>query len=140
MRVTGSFEAPPPLTSVMLTDPEYQTLRDMSLAIMRRVGVETGGSNVQFAVSPYDGTVRVIEGGTLRGVGVSSFNYIQGTQRGLGDRDALLPRHLVRCGHLVDPYGLHGARGRARLELQKLLASGKQSPHLKEARSLLSCF
>ena len=44
-----------------LTDVEYQELRDISLAIMRRVGVETGGSNVQFAVNPADGAVRIIE-------------------------------------------------------------------------------
>jgi carbamoyl-phosphate synthase large subunit len=35
-----------------LTDKEYQVLRDASLAIMREIGVETGGSNVQFAVNP----------------------------------------------------------------------------------------
>ena len=35
-----------------LTDREYQRLRDQALAIMREVGVETGGSNVQFAVNP----------------------------------------------------------------------------------------
>ncbi len=44
-----------------LTDREYQRLRDQSLAIMREVGVETGGSNVQFAVNPVDGAVVVIE-------------------------------------------------------------------------------
>ncbi|NCC24402.1 MAG: carbamoyl-phosphate synthase large subunit [Deltaproteobacteria bacterium] len=44
-----------------LTDQEYQNLRDASLAIMREIGVETGGSNVQFAVNPADGEVMVIE-------------------------------------------------------------------------------
>jgi carbamoyl-phosphate synthase large subunit len=44
-----------------LTDREYQTLRDASLKIIRRIGVETGGSNIQFAVNPKDGRVRVIE-------------------------------------------------------------------------------
>ena len=44
-----------------LTDREYQRLRDQALAIMREVGVETGGSNVQFAVNPADGTLVVIE-------------------------------------------------------------------------------
>ena len=44
-----------------LTDKEYQALRDASFAIMRKVGVETGGSNVQFAVNPEDGRVVVIE-------------------------------------------------------------------------------
>jgi carbamoyl-phosphate synthase large subunit len=44
-----------------LTDREYQTMRDASLAILREVGVETGGSNVQFAVNPADGRMVVIE-------------------------------------------------------------------------------
>jgi carbamoyl-phosphate synthase large subunit len=44
-----------------LTDREYQRLRDMAMRIIRRVGVETGGSNIQFAVNPVDGRVMVIE-------------------------------------------------------------------------------
>ncbi len=44
-----------------LTDKEYQQMRDASFAIMRKVGVETGGSNVQFAVNPKDGRMVVIE-------------------------------------------------------------------------------
>ncbi|MCE5191872.1 MAG: carbamoyl-phosphate synthase large subunit, partial [Actinomycetia bacterium] len=44
-----------------LTDREYQTMRDASLAILREIGVETGGSNVQFAVNPIDGRMVVIE-------------------------------------------------------------------------------
>jgi carbamoyl-phosphate synthase large subunit len=44
-----------------LTDVEYQKLRDMSLACIRRVGVETGGSNIQFAVNPENGDIRIIE-------------------------------------------------------------------------------
>ncbi|MFH0809095.1 MAG: carbamoyl-phosphate synthase large subunit, partial [Pseudomonadota bacterium] len=44
-----------------LTDREYQRLRDASLAIMREIGVETGGSNIQFAVNPEDGRVVIIE-------------------------------------------------------------------------------
>src|SRR5580765_3049089 len=44
-----------------LTDREYQVLRDMSITIIRKVGVETGGSNIQFAVNPDDGEVRIIE-------------------------------------------------------------------------------
>jgi carbamoyl-phosphate synthase large subunit len=44
-----------------LTDKEYQRLRDASIAVLRRIGVDTGGSNVQFAVSPIDGRVLVIE-------------------------------------------------------------------------------
>ena len=44
-----------------LTDVEYQKLRDMSIACIRRVGVETGGSNIQFAVNPENGDIRIIE-------------------------------------------------------------------------------
>ncbi|HWL44659.1 MAG TPA: carbamoyl-phosphate synthase large subunit [Ilumatobacter sp.] len=44
-----------------LTDVEYQQMRDSALAVIRRVGVETGGSNVQFAVDPADGRQVVIE-------------------------------------------------------------------------------
>ena len=44
-----------------LTDQEYQIMRDASLAIMREIGVETGGSNVQFAVNPANGDMIVIE-------------------------------------------------------------------------------
>lgn len=44
-----------------LTDKEYQKMRDASIAIIREVGVETGGSNIQFAVDPKDGRMVVIE-------------------------------------------------------------------------------
>ncbi|MCM8813818.1 MAG: carbamoyl-phosphate synthase large subunit [Candidatus Omnitrophica bacterium] len=44
-----------------LTDQEYQRMRDASLAIIREVGVETGGSNIQFAVNPRNGRMVVIE-------------------------------------------------------------------------------
>ena len=44
-----------------LTDKEYQIMRDASLAVLREIGVETGGSNVQFAVNPENGRLVVIE-------------------------------------------------------------------------------
>ena len=44
-----------------LTDKEYQLLRNASLAVLREIGVETGGSNVQFAINPEDGRMVVIE-------------------------------------------------------------------------------
>jgi carbamoyl-phosphate synthase large subunit len=47
--------------AMTLTDREYQRLRDASRAVMHEIGVETGGSNVQFAVNPKDGRVLVIE-------------------------------------------------------------------------------
>ncbi len=53
-----SITVAPALT---LTDKEYQTMRDASLAVLRGVGVETGGSNVQFAINPQDGRMVVIE-------------------------------------------------------------------------------
>jgi carbamoyl-phosphate synthase large subunit len=47
--------------SQTLTDREYQRLRDASIAVMREIGVDTGGSNVQFAINPADGRMVVIE-------------------------------------------------------------------------------
>jgi carbamoyl-phosphate synthase large subunit len=44
-----------------LTDKEYQIMRDASLAVLREIGVETGGSNVQFAINPVDGRMTIIE-------------------------------------------------------------------------------
>lgn len=44
-----------------LTDKEYQIMRDASLAVLREIGVETGGSNVQFGINPEDGRMVVIE-------------------------------------------------------------------------------
>ena len=44
-----------------LTDREYQEMRDAAVAIIREIGVDTGGSNIQFAVNPEDGTLIVIE-------------------------------------------------------------------------------
>ena len=44
-----------------LTDKEYQILRDASLAVLREIGVDTGGSNVQFSINPDDGRMVVIE-------------------------------------------------------------------------------
>jgi carbamoyl-phosphate synthase large subunit len=53
-----SITVAPALT---LTDKEYQRLRDASIAVLRKIGVDTGGSNVQFAVNPDDGRVIIIE-------------------------------------------------------------------------------
>ena len=53
-----SITVAPALT---LTDKEYQIMRDASIAVLREIGVETGGSNVQFAVNPEDGRLIVIE-------------------------------------------------------------------------------
>src|ERR1700726_4003091 len=47
--------------ALTLTDKEYQIMRDASLAVLREIGVETGGSNVQFAVNPADGRLVIIE-------------------------------------------------------------------------------
>ncbi len=44
-----------------LTDKEYQIMRDASIAVLRKIGVETGGSNVQFAINPQDGRMIIIE-------------------------------------------------------------------------------
>jgi carbamoyl-phosphate synthase large subunit len=44
-----------------LTDRQYQDLRDMAIKIIREIGVETGGSNIQFAINPHNGDIRAIE-------------------------------------------------------------------------------
>jgi len=44
-----------------LTDREYQSMRDMAIRVIRKVGVETGGSNIQFGVNPENGDIRIIE-------------------------------------------------------------------------------
>jgi len=53
-----SITVAPALT---LTDKEYQIMRDASIAVLREIGVETGGSNVQFGINPVDGRMVVIE-------------------------------------------------------------------------------
>jgi carbamoyl-phosphate synthase large subunit len=47
--------------SQTLTDKEYQVMRDASIAVLRAIGVDTGGSNVQFALNPADGRMLIIE-------------------------------------------------------------------------------
>ena len=54
----NSITVAPALT---LTDKEYQIMRNASIAVLREIGVETGGSNVQFAVNPADGRLVIIE-------------------------------------------------------------------------------
>ena len=44
-----------------MTDKEYQIMRNASVAVLREIGVETGGSNVQFGINPKDGRMVVIE-------------------------------------------------------------------------------
>src|SRR6201998_2381548 len=51
----------PVAPALTLTDKEFQIMRDASIAVLREIGVETGGSNVQFAVNPADGRLVVIE-------------------------------------------------------------------------------
>ena len=62
-----------------LTDREYQRMRDAAIAVIRQIGVETGGSNIQFAVNPKDGRLVVIEMNPARiaqlGAGVESTGF-----------------------------------------------------------------
>ena len=53
-----SITVAPALT---LTDKEYQLLRNASIKVLRKIGVDTGGSNVQFAVNPDSGEINIIE-------------------------------------------------------------------------------
>src|SRR6202022_3471269 len=54
-------DSTPGARALTLTDKEYQIMRDASIAVLREIGVETGGSNVQFAVNPADGRLVIIE-------------------------------------------------------------------------------
>ena len=74
-----------------LSDKEYQNLRDLSFAVMRKVGVETGGSNVQFAMEPETGRAIIIEnessGKPLFSIGIKGYRISDcqgGNQTGLG--------------------------------------------------------
>ena len=97
--------------AMTLTDREYQHLRDLSIGIIRAVGVDTGGCNIQFAVNPRDGRVIVIEMNPR--VSRSSALASQGDRlpdrqdRGQG-RDRLHPRR--------DPQRHHPRRRRRRFE------------------------
>ena len=53
------------MTAQTLTDREYQRMRDASVQVIRQIGVETGGSNIQFAVNPKDG--RLVVEATVEG-------------------------------------------------------------------------
>ena len=82
-----SITVAPALT---LTDKEYQIMRDASLAVLREIGVETGGSNVQFGVNPDDGRMVVIE----------------------MNRACRVPRRWLQSDRLSDRQGRRQARGR----------------------------
>ena len=58
MHTGDSITVAPALT---LTDKEYQRMRNASIAVLREIGVDTGGSNVQFAINPDDGRMVIIE-------------------------------------------------------------------------------
>ena len=64
-----------------LTDKEYQRLRDASLAIIREMGVECGGSNVQMAVNPKDGEVRPLPCPTLLSQGSQQHRHVMVSER-----------------------------------------------------------
>ena len=51
---------------------KYQKLRNASIQVLRKIGVDTGGSNVQFAISPHDGRILVIEVGSI----ASGFSFM----------------------------------------------------------------
>src|SRR5260221_14721706 len=57
----NSVDSETEATAISLTDKEYQLMRDASIAVLREIGVDTGGSNVQFAVNPWDGRLVIIE-------------------------------------------------------------------------------
>jgi carbamoyl-phosphate synthase large subunit len=70
-----------------LTDKEYQIMRDASIAIIREIGVDTGGSNVQFAVNPNDGSLIVIEMNPCTGFQGNGVPYCQDCGKTCGRPD-----------------------------------------------------
>ncbi len=105
-----------------LTDREYQTMRDASIAILREIGVETGGSNVQFAVNPANGRMTVIEMNPR--VSRSSAPRLQGdrlpdredrreARGGLHARRDRQRHHARDAGVLRAEHRLHGREGSA---------------------------
>jgi len=72
-----------------LTDREYQRMRDLGIAILREVGVDTGGCNIQFAVDPRDGRLIVIEmtrGVAVKCVGLQATGFRSPDRRETGRR------------------------------------------------------
>ncbi len=73
-----------------LTDREYQMMRDGALACLREIGVDTGGSNVQFAINPEDGRMVIIEMNPARvaqlGAGVEGHRLPDRQDRGQARR------------------------------------------------------
>ena len=86
--------------ALTLTDKEYQIMRNASIAVLREIGVETGGSNVQFAVNPADGRLVIIEMNPR----VSRSSALASKATGLPDRQ----------GRRQAGGGLHAGRARER--------------------------
>ena len=101
-----SITVAPALT---LTDKEYQIMRNASIAVLREIGVETGGSNVQFAVNPADGRLVVIEMNPR----VSRSSALASKATGLPDRQG--GRQARRRLHAGRARERHHGRRHARL-------------------------
>ena len=85
-----------------LTDKEYQILRNASIAVPREIGVDTGGSNVQFAINPKDGRMIVIEmNPACRAVGAGLEGHRLPDRQGRGQAGGRL--HARRTGQTTSP-------------------------------------
>src|SRR5207247_2398040 len=88
-----------------LTDKEYQRLRQASLAIIREIGVDTGGSNIQFGVHPTDGRIVVVEvlasGRTVKDAYLQALRSLEGGRLELGAPD-LPPEGAERKMALIE--------------------------------------
>ena len=126
-----------------LTDKEYQRMRNASIAVLRKIGVETGGSNVQFAVSPgrwpaaghRDEPARV----ALFGAGVEGHGFPDREDRGEARR-GLHPRRTAQRHHRRPYAGLVRALDRLRghedpaLHLREISGCQRQAHHADEIR------
>jgi hypothetical protein len=91
-----------------LTDKEYQRLRDASLAIIREMGVECGGSNVQMAVNPVDGEGRGARGsgggGAMAGLGGPAASALRPNGRLAGGPGGSPTRPMPTPPHPTPPH------------------------------------
>ena len=113
--------------ALTLTDKEYQRMRDASIACLRKIGVDTGGSNVQFAVNPADGRMVVIEMNPR----VSRSSALASKATGFPDRQ---DRREARGGlHAGRTGQRHHPRHAGQLRAHHRLRRGEDPPlHLRE--------
>src|SRR5947199_37696 len=113
-----------------LTDKEYQLMRDAAIAIIREIGVETGGSNIQFAVNPADGRLVVIEMNPR----VSRSSALASKAIGDAYRAGFTTEQIRSLTH-IDPWFLENIREVVEFEPQ-IVAAATDPEVLRRAKQL----